>query len=325
MLGDCPVFPANAVFNTRIDDTQRFPVHAQSNAWVASVGSSVRFHADWGSNEDATAADYYGIPFNLIDGTAATTTWPVVSFDNGWPDESDCAVATAGGYGIRRGCDSLASAARRFPLPLDHLAKIEGGGDRHALMLERGACRLWESFATTKVGGQWASSSTAAWDLNSNAMRPDTWTSGDAAGLPILPLLARADEASSGEVRHALRVTFQDSLLNNSYVWPARHQAGNAVAGGIPYGALLRLKASFTIPASWTPQAKALATAMQRYGLYVSDIGSNLYVQGEPNAGWNSATITQLQTLQMGQFEFVDVTAITTHPQFSRDSFAARW
>src|SRR4029079_5111357 len=154
-------------------------------------------------------------------------------------------------------------------------------------------------------------------------LRPSGWTSGDAAGLPITPLLARAAEAASGEVRHALRVTFRDSVLANSFDWPARHAAGSDTPGGIPFGAPLRLKADFVVPADWTPQARALATAMKRYGLYVADIGSNFFVQGEPSATWDSRTMTQLQTIPMGQMEFVNLNSVTRDPRFSADSMAA--
>jgi hypothetical protein len=198
-------------------------------------------------------------------------------------------------------------------------------GDRHVLIVEQGRCRLWESYFTYKVDGQWYAYSTAAWDLHSLQLRPDGWTSGDAAGLPILPLLARVDEASAGEVRHALRVTFRDSVLAASHVWPARHHAGGATANGIPFGALLRLKAGFVIPSNWTPQARALAQAMQRHGLYVADIGTDLYVQGEPSASWNPSTITQLQTLRMDQFEFVDLGAVTRDARFNAGSMAGAW
>lgn len=334
MLGGCPLFPEKAMFNLRIDDRNRFPVHAQNAAWIAAIGGTRRLHADWGINDNPQQfADYYGIPYNVVDGTPATTGWPLVSFPNGYPDESDCALAQSGGYAIRRGCDTLASAQRRFPFPLDSRIKAEGGacndpascGDRHVLVVEQGNCRLWESWLSYQVGGAWTSGSTAAWDLRSYALRPDTWTSSDAAGLPVLPLLAREAEASAGEVRHAFRVTFLDSVLARSYVWPARHFAGGETAGGVPLGALLRLRADVPIPSSWTVQAQALARAMQRYGLYVADIGSNLFVQGEPSARWSEATISQLQTLQMSQFEFVDLSAITRDPRFNSGSLQGAW
>jgi hypothetical protein len=334
MLGSCPAFPSTAIFNTRIDDPVQFPPHASSDAWISAIGSTRALHADWGTTEDATSASYYGIPLNLLSASAPETDWPTIGFASGTaPDESDCAVADgSGGYSLVRNCASRPPSSLRFPYPRDAVLKAEGTDcapatcDRHVLVVEQGACRLWESYAVTrlKVNGQWSAYSTAAWDLRSNAMRPDTWTSADAAGLPIAPLLVRASEASSGNIPHALRVTFRDSVLAASAVWPARHRAGGST-GSIPFGAVLRLKAGVPIPSAWTTQAKAIATAMQRHGLYVADIGSDLYVQGDPSVQWSGSTISQIQTLRMSDFEFVDLRRITGDARFDPDSFAAGW
>ena len=148
--------------------------------------------------------------------------------------------------------------------------------------------------------------------------------SGDAAGLPITPLLARASEASTGEIRHAFRVTLRDAVLLRQHAWPARHDAGGS-SGAIPYGAVMRLKAGFAIPSTWGVQAKALATAMQRYGLYVADIGTDMYVQGDPDSQWSSGTLSQIQALHASDFEFVDMSPVTTDPRFDANSFAASW
>jgi hypothetical protein len=113
-------------------------------------------------------------------------------------------------------------------------------------------------------------------------------------------------------------------VLANTYIWPARHRAGNS-SGGIPFGALLRLKGSFVIPSNWTTQAKAIATAMQRHGLYVADIGSDLYVQGDPSVAWSGSTISQVQSLRMSDFEFVDLGAVTRDARFDSNSYAASW
>lgn len=341
VLGDCTMFPAEAVFNTPIDDITRFPVHASSAAWIAAVGGSTPFHADWWRSEDPTQRDaYYGMPVNVVDGSAATTDWSSMLYDYassgqsseaGWPHESDCAVADGNGYTLTRGCSAVPSGQRLFPVPKTNL-KNEGGtcndpntcGDHHLLVVETGACRLWEGFSTYKLGSQWYTLSSAAWDMRSLALRPSGWTAADAAGLPITPFLAKAAEASSGEIRHALRVTFRDAALANSFVWPARHAAGSS-AGSIPFGALLRLRADFQIPDNWTTQAKAIATAAKRYGLYVADIGMDFYVQGEPNAAWDENTFRQLGAIPLSQMEFVDTRNVTSDPRFSADSMAARW
>ena len=343
MLADCELFPASAIFNTRIDDVTRFPAHANSAAWVDLVGRSVPFSTNMGVNDNpALYSTYWGMPVNIVDGTAATTDWPVVSFDfstsgqsmeRGYPDKSDCAVASGDGFAISRSCGALAPAQRRFPFPVASKLLAENGlcggpatcGDHHVLVVEKGACRLWESFSAHNLSGQWYAMATAAWDLKSLSLRPDDWASGDAAGLPITPLLAKAAEASSGEIRHALRVNFSDAKLALAHVWPARFAAGWDNPGAIPFGALLRLKADFAIPADWTPQAKALATAAKRYGLYVSDNGADFYVTGEPSAAWDTRTFAQMKNITMADMEFVDLKAITRDPRFSPDSMAASW
>ena len=342
MLGDCEMFPPNAIFNTRIDDVSRFPVHPNSAAWASLVGSSVPFKTDWGVDVNpADYSSYYGMPINVVDGTAATTEWPVVSFDfstsglvmdRGYPERSDCAVASGSGFAISR-CSALPASQRRFPFPVESRILNEDGhcndprscGDRHVLVVEKGACRLWESFFSYRLSNQWYAMATAAWDLKSLALRPNGWSSGDAAGLPITPLLAKAAEASSGEIRHALRVNFRSSALGPDHVWPARFATGAGGAGAIPFGALLRLKADFVIPGDWTPQARALATAAKRYGMYVSDNGADFHVQGEPNATWDVRTLQQMKAITMSNMEFVDLQAITGDPRFSPDSMAASW
>ncbi|MFL6693098.1 MAG: hypothetical protein ACJ8GO_09070 [Ramlibacter sp.] len=341
LLGDCEVFPTQAVFNTRIDDTSRFPALASSANWTASVGSSTPFRADWGTGIDPTQRDnYYGMPYNVVDGSAATTTWATLQYDFtpsgvstavGWPHESDCAVPDGSGHTLTRGCSTVPAAQRLFPIPLNNLLN-EGGscndpntcGDHHLAVVEQGACRLWEAYSAYKVGSQWYALSTAAWDMKSLAMRPVNWTAADAAGLPITPFVAKAAEASSGEIRHALRVTFRDAVIANSYTWPARHSAGST-AGSIPFGSLLRLRADFVIPSTWTTQAKAIATAAKRYGLYVADIGSDFYVQGEPSAAWDRNTFSQLATIPLSQMDFVDLGSVTRDARFSPDSMAASW
>jgi hypothetical protein len=321
-LADCDLFPVSAIFNTRIDDTSRFPAHASSGAWIALVGASTPFMANWGgSSNPADSANYWGLPINTVG--AGGTPWPVVSFDGGYPEKSDCASASDGS-GIVQGCASLPAANRRFPFP-SGTTLFEGNGDHHVLVLDRGACRLWEAYGAQNAGGQWSALSAATWDLRSNALRPDGWGSADAAGLPILPLLAKASEAASGEIRHALRVTFRDAALSLDHVWPARFAAGADNPGAIPFGSLLRLKADFAIPEGWSPQAKAVALAAKRYGLYVADNGVDFYVQGEPNGAWDPAVWQQLRSITLADMEFVDLRAVTGDSRFSKDSMQASW
>lgn len=343
MLADCEMFPASAIFNTRIDDVSKFPTHASSAKWIDVVGRDVPYSTDWGVNDNpANTATYWGMPINIIDGTPATTEWPVFSFDfsisgvsweRGYPDKSDCAVPAGSGFAIAQNCGALPPGQRRFPFPLASKVLNQGGhcndpnscGDHPVLVLEKGACRLWESFFGFNLSGHWYAMATAAWDLKSLSLRPHDWASASASGLPITPLLARAAEASSGEIRHALRVNFRDSALALDVSWPARFAAGGDNPGAIPFGALLRLRADFVIPDDWTPQAKALATAAKRYGLYVADNGADFHVQGEPNAAWDIRTNAQMRNIRMADMQFVDLKSITSDPRFSRDSMAASW
>lgn len=331
-VAQCGLFPAQSIFYQRIDDAVRFPKHASSDGWVASVGSTTAFHPDWGNDVNPASGSYYGIPFNAVTGASGDTDWATLSYDyGGASDESDCAQSNAGSWQIRQDCSVVATP--RFPVPASTTVLTEGGscndpntcGDHHLIVLESGSCRLWEAYQGYRINGQWTASSTAAWNLNSMSMRPEGWTSADAAGFPILPLLARASEATQGTVAHALRVTFAPSVMDSHHVWPASHDAGTPRSGAIPLGAVLRLRSDFVAPSNWTTQAKALVQAMQRYGLYVADRGSNLFVQGEPNAAWSDDTITQLKTLRMNQFEFVDLSTITSDSRFSSTSYQAAW
>ena len=338
-IGNCQIFPNNAIFNTRIDDPRRFPVEPRDAAWHAAIDPSGRrpLHLDWGRNENPHLVDtYWGIPYNVVDPSVGQTQWPAVTYGSGVPSESDCLVLDGRLHRqAQQGCG--APAVARLPMPEPAHAKVEGGlcppgehcndGDHHVLIVEEGACRLWEVYYAgnasplSVLDGSWSIFSSAMWELNSLRMRPVGWTSGDAAGLPILPMLVRADEARSGLIAHALRVTLERRHMGGHYVWPARHQAG--AEGPIPFGALLRLKSTFIIPTSWTPQAQAVARAMQRYGMYVADNGSELYVQGEPSQTWPQQMWDELQSIRLNQLEFVSLRAITGAPGFDPDSMAA--
>ena len=345
-IGHCRLFPERTIFHQRIDDTTAFPAHPRSESWLNRIGRTKGLRPDWGWNDNPQLSEsYYGIPYNVISGGPSDSNWESVDFSivdprhgngAGVPSESDCGVRKDGapnGYFVSRGCAGKDAASRLFPFPHDSVIKLEGGacsdqtlcGDRHLLVVETGACRLWEGFFVYRNKGRWQMYSASAWDLNSSDMRPDSWGSADAAGLPILPFLARADEASRGEVRHPLRVTFRDSVLDREYVWPARHAAGSRVGGGIPFGAVLRLRGDFQPPANWTAQAKALVGAMKAYGLYVADIGSDFFVTGEPSAEWRPETTSQLRKLTLDLFEFVDMGSITRHEHFRSNSFRSSW
>ena len=263
---------------------------------------------------------YYGIPFNVASG--GSFTWPRVFYGAGWPDESDCAAAGAQGAVVSP-CDTVAAPV--MPVPASPL--VEGGistasGDHHLLVVDADGCRLWELFAATPhPGGGWDVASTATWDLASSALRPAGWTSADAAGLPILPLLLRASEARSGTIRHALRFTLPNARIRNTSVWPARHRIGAVTsADAVPMGQLFRLRASYAIPPTFGAQSKAILQAMKTYGMYLADAGSTWYVQGEPSADWDPRVFDEVQTVRTSDLEAVDLSQFTSRSGFDVNS-----
>jgi hypothetical protein len=330
MLAGCPILPSNHIFNTPIDS---LPVHPDSAAYLASIGIS-NLHLDLGSTTDQQSSTYYGIPWNTVHGN--TMTWVKASYYSADPqlnwmprDEADCGNGAA--HTLVSPC--LANTAPNPVFPLLPTPLVEGGidtnpaqpyGDHHILLLDADTCRLWELYHSYPDGsGGWDIFGSASFDLRSNALRPADWTSADAAGFPILPLLLKADEASSGTIKHALRFTILSSRIRASYVWPARHLTGSATATTLPQmGQLFRLKASYQIPANFNTQARAILQAMKTYGMYIADGGSNWYVSGEPNAGWLDTTISQVQSVSGAQFEAVDMSAVMSRSGFDPDSGA---
>jgi hypothetical protein len=190
---------------------------------------------------------------------------------------------------------------------------IEGGrdadGDRHALLLDRGACRLYELFDLQGRPGAWSAGSGATWNLRSTKVRPAGWTSADAAGLPILPLLARHGEVRRGRIDHALRVTV--SRTRRAYVYPARHSASSDPDPSLPrMGERLRLKAGVDV--SGLPrQARVIATALKHYGLIVADNGSDWFVSGAPDPGWDNDQLRALRGLTGRDFEVVETRSLS--------------
>jgi hypothetical protein len=266
---DCRVFPANNVWNTRIDG---LPVHPMSDTWLASTDAgSTDLHPDFGPPS-------YGLPYDVVGKDHAK-----VSIEFLYADESDDG-----------------------PYPFDARTPIEGGSDRHALIVERGTCRLYELFAADWNGGDPQAGSGAIWDLDRNRLRPNTWTSADAAGMSIFAGLVRWDEVKRGEIDHAIRFTV--SCTTEAYVWPARHEAGVDDPDCPPMGARFRLRASFDL-SGFSAKAKVILRAMQRYGMFVTDNGSDWYFQGTRDGHWRNALLDQLKTIPASAFEAVDESA----------------
>ncbi|QEC50657.1 hypothetical protein FSW04_05455 [Baekduia soli] len=272
-LGSCPVLPADNAFNR---DISHAPVDRRSAAYVRSIGLRARLHPDFGRNR-------YGIPFRVVPATQAPVP---VRFD-AYGSESDKGP---------------------YPIPLD--APIEGGSDRHVLVLQEGTCRLYELFGARRTGRGFTAASGATWDLRSNALRPKGWTSADAAGLPMLPGLARASEVvGAGRITHALRVTVPRS--QRAYVFPARHfGSGDADPALPPMGLRPRLKASYPL-GSFHGQARVILRALKTYGLIVADNGSPWYITGAPDGRWDDDDLHQLDRVPGRAFEAVRTGPLT--------------
>ena len=328
-LAGCPLLPANHVFNTPID---ALPTHPSSATYMTTIGTR-NLHLDLGRTVDQQSATYYGIPYNVV--TGGSLTWSKIAFYSPNPGlnwnprpEADCAVGA--NHSLVAPC--LATTAPSPLLPIPSGVLVEGGvntaanqmpyGDHHILVLDSDTCRLWETYHSYPDGtGGWNIFGSATWDLRSNALRPAGWTSADAAGFPILPLLLRVAEANSGEIKHALRFTIQSSKIRASYVWPARHLTGSNNSTSLPQmGQLFRTKSSYQIPAAFNTQAKAILQAMKTYGMYIADGGSDMYVTGDPSAAWQDATFSQVQSVAASNFEAVDVGPIMARPGFDPNS-----
>ncbi len=272
-VGGCPVRPPTDPWNT---DISREPVDPRSAAYIASIGGADTLHADFGSGRYGD----YGIPVTVV-----PASQPLVPIRfTAYGDESDPGP---------------------YPIPPD--ARVEGGagadGDRHVIVVRQGECRDYELYNARRSGSGWSADSAAVFDLRSSALRPVGWTSADAAGLPILPGLARADEASAGAIRHALRFTVQRS--QRAYVPPARHAASDSTdPDRPPMGLRLRLKASYDV-SKVTGQARAILDALKTYGMIVADNGSDWFISGTPDPQWDDDDLDQLKRVPGSAFEVV--------------------
>jgi hypothetical protein len=268
-IGGCQVFPASNAWNR---DISRAPVDPRSRAYVAAIGRHLRLHPDFGSGRLGN----YGIPLTVVG--PGQPLVPITFTD--YPDESDPGP---------------------YPVPLD--ARVEGGGDRHVLVVQQGACRLYELFGAQQAGAGWQAASGAVFDLRTGALRPKGWTSADAAGLPIAPGLARADEASAGAIRHALRVTVPRS--GRAFRAPARHFASTSSDPNLPpMGLRLRLKRSYSLR-GFQGQSRVILTALRRYGLIVADNGSPWFISGTADQRWDDADLEQIKRVPGSAFEAV--------------------
>jgi hypothetical protein len=280
-LGGCTVFPSDSIFNTPIDNLSP---DKNSDAYVASIGTDTGMHPDFGAGLWEGAP--IGIPYNIVN-----RKQPLLPVSFQYRDQSD-----------------------KGPYPIPSSPKIEGGSDRHLLMVQKKNCTLYELFAARKnKNGKWHAGSGAIWNLSSNALRPETWTSADAAGLPMTPLLARYDEVAAGVINHALR--FTANYTRDEFVWPARHQASDLTdSNRPPMGERFRLKASFNV-ARFSPQTQVILNALKKYGMFLADNGSDWFLNGAPDSRWNNdALVSELRQVKGSDLEAVDESSLMVDP-----------
>jgi hypothetical protein len=284
VLGGCSIFPADNPWNTRIDDATKFPVHPQWSTYKANMSLTKGLHPDWGD----WTTDHYGIPWQTVPAGQAKVP---MTFQ--YADQSDPG-----------------------PYPFPANAKVEGGagsgGDMHVLVIDRATCALYETWSSTFVTPGWQCGSGARFDLGSNALRADGWTSADAAGLPILPGLVKVSEVQAGAVQHAIRFTM--ARTQQAYIHPAVHAAGNADATLPPMGLRLRLKASFDL-SKFTGASHVVLLALQQYGVILADNGSDWYLSGDSDDAWTplmDGLVTDLKQVHGSDFEAVDTGPIST-------------
>jgi hypothetical protein len=276
--GACQIFPANNPLNQEIAHA---PVNPNSAKYIESIGANIHLHADFGTPPS------YGIPYVVVG--AHQPRVPIHFTEYG--EESNPG-----------------------PYPVPPNAPVEGAGeegDRHVLVLQEGVCKLYELYAAQRTASGWNAGSGAVFNLRSNKLRPEGWTSADAAGLPIFPLLARYPEVRSGQIDHALRVTVP--ATQRGYIHPATHYASSSSDPALPpMGLRLRLKASFDL-ASYHGQALVVLRALKRYGLIVADNGSPWYITGAPNPSWKNEDLDQLKRVPGSEFEAVSTGSILHH------------
>jgi hypothetical protein len=273
-IAGCPAFPADNAWNRRVD---RLPVDPRSAEIVAAIGDG-SLHADFGSG--LWEGRPIGMPVTVV---GRRTPRSAVSFE--YASESDRV---------------------RYPIPAG--VRIEGGGDRHAILVDRDACRLYELYALRREGGRWEAGSGAVWSLRSNRLRPAGWTSADAAGLSILAGLARYEEVARGRIGHALRFTV--ARTRRAYVWPARHFASSETDPSLPpMGLRLRLRADYPI-GRFPPQARVVLRALKEYGMVVADNGTSWMISGAPDPRWSNDQLHALHDVPGTAFEVVDPGAL---------------
>ncbi len=279
-IGGCTVFPADNVWNTRVDS---LPVDSNSAAYVASANATNnKLHPDFGHGTMLTG----GMPYNLV--SSSTPKYPVSFYYSGDPGP--------------------------YPIPAGVL--IEGGSDHHAIMINTTSCVLYEIFNLSGSGSSWSAGSGAIWSLNSNALRPDNLESANAAGLPIFPGLVRYDEVASGHINHALLFTIDHT--RGAHIWPARSSASRLTGTQYPpMGQRFRLKASYDISGFPAP-VQVILTALKEYGMILSDNGTSWHLGGVGDLRWNDDVMHTLTQVTGDNFEAVDESSLIVDPNSAK-------
>lgn len=268
-VSGCQVFPIDNAWNR---DVSTLSVHPNSDTYINSIGRTSHVHPNFGENQS------YGIPFEIVSGGQQKVPITFTAYG----DQSDPGP---------------------YPIPAD--ADVEVGGDAHVLVVDKATCKLYELYSANKnaTNAGWSADSGAVWDLSTGALRPQGWTSADAAGLPILPGLVRADEVLAGEIKHAIR--FTAPRTQQAYILPATHAAGSNNAAYPPMGLRVRLKANYDI-SSFTGQALVIARALKKYGMILADNGSSWHIDGATDSRWKDDELNQLKIIPGSAFEAVD-------------------
>lgn len=270
------IFPPDNPWNTDISASETDP---NSDILIAGIGNSTNLHPDFGTVWDGAPI---GIPYNVT-----RTGQKAVKISFLYSSESDPG-----------------------PYPIPANAIIEAGSDKHLIVLDTSARMLYELFNAVKNSdNSWNAGSGAVFDLTSNRLRPDGWTSADAAGLPVFPGLVRYDEVvEKGEINHALRFTVQKT--RNAFIHPATHGASSSTDASLPpMGMRVRLKAGFDI-SGFTPHIQVILKALKKYGMFVADNGSNWYISGAPDPRWDDDELGQLKTITGSNFEVIKMGSV---------------
>jgi hypothetical protein len=284
-------FPSDNLWNQNIANA---PVDPNSSAIINFIGGNITLHPDFGAG--LYGGHSIGIPYIVVSGQP-----PVKIAYKAYGSESDPG-----------------------PMPVPTNAPIEGypnpgSGDRHVLVLDRDNCWLYELYNSHLLkNGNWNADSGAVWNLLADETRPYTWTSADAAGLPIFPGLARYDEVAAGAIQHALRFTLQYSL--SAFTPPASHWAANSTSPyAAPMGMRLRLKSSYDI-SGFPPQSKVILQALQQYGMIMADNGSSMYISGAPDDRWSNDDLGALKSVPASAFEVLLIDPLFTQNNIPQGS-----